>query len=190
MKCYSKIILAAAILFSATVPGYSQRTIAGSSFVEVCGSVPVPFSVPLNGIGASVLFGRYTTDGLWSVGVRGDNRVMLSPLDNEYDVSRVCASAERVWRIVASWNRRYNIYGGAGVQLGAEIIDPRGMLSSEEVITGRRAPFVYSCDAVLCAEAFIFPNVSFTMAVRPFFTGGSRYGIFFATASAGLRFSF
>jgi len=184
-----RTIILFAVLVSALLgqrPCSAQRTVAGSLFVDVRCSVPVG----PRGIGVSASLGKYTIDGYQDLGVRIDNRVMHSPLESEYDVTRICAEAERLWRIIATRNRVLNIYGGAGVALGAEVIDPRGMLGGGEKVEGKTAPFIYACFAALTTEVFITQSFSVTAEARPFLAGGTRYGCYSATADVGFRFTF
>lgn len=182
-----KALAFATVLFLSASLAFAQRTVSGTSVIDVSGSVPFTE----RGFGFSATYGKYLLDGFWNTGIRAETMVKISPeLQNEYDLLHVFASYERDWRLIASWNRVFNIYGGGGVLLGTEVIDPRNLLKDGEKVATSKASFMYGLCANACAELYLMPYFSVILSVKPYMVGGSRYGSFYAFASAGLRFSF
>lgn len=168
---------------------FAQRTVSGTSVIEICGGLSL-LDEPGTSVSASVAYGQYTIDGIWTAGVDFLNRIRETDLETEYDVTHITADFTRQWRIAATWNRILNLYAGVGAQLGVELLDPRSMLSAGERIEGSSALFLYGINGVISAEAYMMPYFSLYATAKPILMGGSRLGYYCMTASIGLRFSF
>lgn len=186
----SVVIIALALLLP--LSAFAQRTVNGTSIVELAGSVPIAD----RGAGFSVLYGRYVLDGFWDAGLVADTFVkdFTAPDHSaEYDVVHLSGAYERQWRIISTWNRVFNIYAGGGVFLGVELIDPFNKLDYRKTgdrVDSSSASFLYGASGAVSAELYILPYVSISVTARPKVFGGSNYGRFSAPASAGLRISF
>ncbi len=181
------VILFALSLF-ASLPVAAQRTVSGTSIIEA--GISAPASTSIKGIGATIVYGQYVLDGFWDAGVIMDSCVKTTESLSEYDVVHFLGEFERQWRVLSTWNRVFNIYGGLGLFLGAELIDPRGTLRAGERIEGSTFGFLYGAHAALSAEFYLFPYFSISLTGRPMAYGGSRYGWFSAPVTLGLRLSF
>ena len=156
MKKIFSIVLA--IIMSVGIAN-AQRTSAGYNFISA--SFPVSFTG--DGL-AGISYGRYQLRGYWDTEVKFVNRNAASRIgDCEY--SDITAGWNYMYRLVSTRNRAFSIYTGAGMFLGAEVLDVFGKFdSSKGIITGCSNHFLYGVAA--SAEAEVYLSKKFAMALR------------------------
>ena len=137
----------------------AQRTSAGYNFLSA--SFPVSFT----GEGlAGVSYGRYQLRGYWDAEMRFVNRNATCEL-GDYGYSDITAGWNYMYRLLSTRNRALSIYTGAGVFLGAEVMDVFNNFDTSKGLPmdcGNR--FLYGVAA--SAEAEVYLSRTIALALR------------------------
>ena len=148
----------------------AQRTMAGQGFLSADGLYD------FENFGAIAEYGQYTLGGFWSVGASG--HFYDTPTSSKYNLEYVhCyVFGGYMHRLAGTRRRSVNLYGGGGVFLGAEVLDPMSRLPKDTVLGIGRTVFLYGVYAGLSAEFFIVEKLAVTVnAIAPLnFSSGIR----------------
>ena len=141
-------------------------------------------------IGGSLAWGMYGNHDYWSVKARFNP--FTQHYDSRYDVQYVHATvgADWMWRIVSDRRRIVSLYGGGGVFLGAEIIDPWKRLPKHLEVNGKKTVFLYGIDATVSMEVYFTKRTAFVLSSWiPLTIPSSARPVHFVM-DAGVRVSF
>jgi len=185
-----KYTFIAILCFLACLPSRGQRTMSGSGFVEAAGRSTVSF------VGASLSYGQYTMNGRWRASAVTDgHRVGL--VSSRGDglgtllFGQAAIGGDYMHRLWCTGNRRFSAYGGGGLLLGIEAVDPLEARPNGGIIPyGDDHTFIYGPSAGVEAEWFVAGGLALTASAGGSFLEGSQVGLFFFTSSAGLRWNF
>jgi len=132
---YCMIIGAMLMFFS--IPASAQRTISGQSALGL--------SARYNGtsVGAEAFYEMYTLNGYWQAGLQGNQYRDLLSNGNSLEYMHALAQGGYLFRLVGTRSRSLSLYGGAGVQLGVEILDVWHRLPRYMDIDRSRYGFIY-----------------------------------------------
>lgn len=191
MHLLRKIILSAAALLLAT-NAFCQRTAIGTIYVSAYGNCS------FSGFGGGAEAGMYNAMGQWKVGLSDANRrASVYNADNiiqghiGYMHLEFCG--DYLWRIVSSHDRRLNFYGGAGLFIGVELIDPAKRWPQNSVFPFAKSnTFLYGVDAQLEFEWFpvrTAPNLALIVGGRLPVNFSSQIRKFNQEVSVGIRYN-
>ena len=132
----------------------AQRTMAGQGYISA------DCLYDFENFGAKAEYGQYTLGGFWSVGASG--HFYDAPTSSKYNLEYVhCyVFGGYMHRLVGTRRRSVNLYGGGGVFMGAEVLDPMSRLPKDTVLGIGRTAFLYGVYAGLSAEFFIVEKVA------------------------------
>ena len=159
----------------------AQRTMLGQKIVSV--SAGYNFS----GFGANAAFGGCTMYGHWLTELSGD--LYKHPLSNGnlLEYGQVILSGNYMAAIIRTRSRNLNIYGGGGVFLGYEAVDPFHHLP-KLIETGlEEGYFLYGILAGLDYEVFITRKIAIILSGRFPLNFSSRLDRLHYQATIGLR---
>lgn len=186
MKVRRYILFVFAVVLAAA-PASAQRTMPGQSFVDLRGTFP---------IGGGVSYGQYLVSSYWKAGVgtmrqreylRVDGIVGETPLD----VWQAKAEGDFMYRLVSTRSRIFSIYGGGGLWLGAEKVDPFRTLPSDVIVDlDGQYRFIFGATPRLELEFFIGNHVAVLVGGRLPCAVFSQIRVVTLQADAGLRVAF
>ena len=190
-------ILPVVFLLCTAITANAQRTAIGTYY----GSLQANCS--FSGIGADLSAGTYTATGLWKITVSDANRTVRvvgggEGEEGKYHGSIGCmhilAKGDYLWRIVNNHSRTLNFYGGAGLFLGMELLDPAHTWPKDSVFPfdGRNS-FLYGLEAQLEFEWFFLrsvPDLAIVFDGSLPFNFSSKISKFNQEVSLGLRYNF
>ena len=132
----------------------AQRTMAGQGYISA------DCLYDFENFGAKAEYGQYTLGGFWSVGASG--HFYDATTTSKYSLEYVHCNAfgGYMHRLVGTRRRSVNLYGGGGVFMGAEVLDPMSRLPKDTVLGIGRTAFLYGVYAGLSAEFFIVEKVA------------------------------
>lgn len=148
----------------------AQRTMAGQGYISA------DCLYDFENFGAKAEYGQYTLGGFWSVGASG--HFYDATTTSKYSLEYVHCNAfgGYMHRLVCTRRRSGNLYGGGGVFIGAEVLDPINRLPKDTILGANRARFLYGVYVGLSAELFIVEKLAVTVnAIAPLnFSSGIR----------------
>lgn len=194
---YSKIFLSIlpCLLLAGRLDAKTQRTSSGTVFVSaMTGTTFSAFGI------ATLDAGVYTPTGIVkgsvsmmniAFGVRGSEGEPLGRIT----FAQSTFGAGYLWRILDSTNRVFGIYGGGGLFIGMESVDPFGTFRKDAMLKFDKSnSFIYGLCGDASLEWFflprIVPNMAAVLGLRLPLTFGSQAQLFQPELSAGLRFNF
>ena len=132
----------------------AQRTMAGQGFLSA------DCLYDIENFGAMAEYGQYTLGGFWTVGA--SCHFYDAPTSSKYNLEYVhCyVFGGYMHRLAGTRRRSVNLYGGGGVFMGAEVLDPMSRLPKDTVLGIGRTVFLYGVYAGLSAEFFIVEKVA------------------------------
>lgn len=176
------ILLAFAGLALSMQVSSAQRTSVGTPFAGV--SAVSSFT----GSGCQVEFGQYKLGGFWKGTLSGVNRGLSLEDGSGRAVGtvpylHVDFDAEYLWRLYGSRARKVNLYGGGGVFLGYESIDPYGRTPKGVALPYEtRTAFLYGVSATAEVEWFFLSRLVPCLAA----VGGGRMPVNFSSLVSNL----
>ena len=178
MKRFSLVV---GLVIISCASASAQRTMVGQNAVRLaCLRTDSAF-------GAEAFFSRYTLLGYWEVGVSGRDYARMTTADVSLNYMNVAAEGDYLFRLAGSRNRALSLYGGGGVFLGYEAIDPAGNLPHNITTSLASGYFLYGIAAKLTAEVFISPRVALDFSGSVPLNFNSPLGIFHWDAGIGLK---
>lgn len=173
-------------------PASAQRTAPGSW--HVAGSWVTPF-YSLGG--GELSGGRYGVTDQWQAAVGAVNRQAAETGSGEMvDLLRVRAEGRWLFRVFNTRSRALNVYAGAGLFVGAELLDPSSRLSpsTESGLSNNGysgTAFIYGLSPRLEAELFVSEWVALYGSVSvPVCMGTRLPSVIDCEAGVGVRFNF
>lgn len=128
MRRIVSILVTFIAVIAVSAEASAQHTAVGQGLVSL--HLEYPFS---NSFDVRASYGKYVGIGYWDAGVSvADRRCRASESGSIYSFTHANAYGEFMFRCVSDRSRRFNLYAGAGIFLGAEITDPFGMLKNGE----------------------------------------------------------
>ena len=148
----------------------AQRTMAGQGFLSA------DCLYDFENFGAMAEYGQYTLDGFWMVGANGHLYDTATSSEYRLEYTHCYAFGGYMHRLAGTRGRSVNLYGGGGVFIGAEVLDPINRLPKDTILGANRARFLYGVYAGLSAEFFIVEKLAVTVnAIAPLnFSSGIR----------------
>lgn len=189
----SGALLAAALLCLLPCEARAQRTAIGTVY-GAAGAV-----TSFSGFGGQAEAGLYNAVGLWKaslscVGRKASVYNSSDVLQGKADYLHLGLSVDHLWRIVKNHSRTLNLYAGAGVFLGMEMIDPSNRWPSGSVFPfSSRNTFLYGIDAQMEFEWFFLrsvPNLALVTGVRLPLNFSSQIKKFNQEFSLGVKYNF
>lgn len=192
MYLFMRKLILAAFCLCFSVGGFSafaQRTAIGTKFISA------EATTSFSGFGGGIDVGMYNSMGLWRVQVsdtfRRLNLQSGSGAEGKFAFMHLEADFSHLWRICANHSRTVNFYGGPGVFLGLETLDPFKKWPSGVVFPYQvRDKFIYGVDAQLEFEWFPFrkaSNLAFIVDGRIPVNFASQVSKFNYEVAVGLR---
>lgn len=188
MKIRRHIILSLVIILSAAcLSSYAQRTMRGQYFVDLGVRYPV---------GAQVSVGQYLIPAYWKAGVelmrmREYLKAGGAVEELSLDIWQAKAQGEFMYRLVSTRSRALSLYGGAGVWIGAEAVDPLYRVPEDIIISlDRKYTFVTGVTPKIEMEVFMGNHVALVLGGQLPLAFMSRIRVVSAQATAGIRVAF
>lgn len=132
----------------------AQRTMAGQGFLSADGLYD------FENFGAMAEYGQYTLGGFWMVGANGHLYDTATSSEYRLEYTHCYAFGGYMHRLAGTRRRSVNLYGGGGVFMGTEVLDPMSRLPKDTVLGIGRTAFLYGVYAGLSAEFFIVEKVA------------------------------
>ena len=171
-------------VFLSCVPLFAQRTMAGHA--ELSGSGTMAF----DSFGASLSCGIYTLGGFWDGGFSLVNHEAELSSGEILPYVHAAAFGGYNQRIIATSDRRFGLYAGAGVFIGYEMIDPRETVSPDVVTGLEDETVIYGLYAKAEVEAFLTGHVALVPFVKvPYCLSSQVYSVLYE-AGVSLRYNF
>lgn len=149
-------IIALALLLA--LPLSAQRTSNRQFFVEAGSGYPYMGHVGV---------GQYQLNGYWEASVGAVYHSVLLSSGIRLPFSPVTARGNYMWRMVSTRSRCVNLYGGCGLQMGCELIDPFHELpGSVDLGLDRKQSFIIGPSADLALELFPLRQVGMVLGGR------------------------
>lgn len=149
-------IIVSAILISYNV--MAQRTMPGEKMVGISAGYN------FEGTGVSATFGGYTKSGYWQTGLSGDMyNKPLSAGNDRLEYCHIAASGYYMAALARTRSRSFNLYGGGGIFMGYEAVDPFRRLPKSIETNLKNGYFLYGLFAGLESEIFLTRRVALTV---------------------------
>lgn len=132
----------------------AQRTMAGQGFLSA------DCLYDFENFGAMAEYGQYTLGGFWTVGASGHFYDAMTSSKYNLEYVHCYAFGGYMHRLAGTRRRSVNLYGGGGVFMGAEVLDPMSRLPKDTVLGIGKTAFLYGVYAGLSAEFFIVEKVA------------------------------
>ena len=132
----------------------AQRTMAGQGYISA------DCLYDFEKFGAMAEYGQYTLGGFWAVGASGHLYDTATSSEYRLEYTHCYAFGGYMHRLAGTRRRSVNLYGGGGVFMGAEVLDPMSRLPKDTVLGIGRTAFLYGVYAGLSAEFFIVEKVA------------------------------
>ena len=113
--------------------------------------------------GAEAVFSKYTLGGFWEAGISAKQYVRPTSSAISINSLDIVAEGDFLFRFVGARNRCVNLYGGGGVFLGYEAIDPFLRIPGTIRTNLSKGYFLYGLQAKLMAEFFVSKTVALTI---------------------------
>lgn len=136
------------------VDASAQRTMEGQGYLSA------DSLYDLDNFGVKAEYGQYTLGGFWMVGVNGHLYDTATSSGYCLEYIHCYAFGGYMQRLAGTRRRSVNLYGGCGVFIGAEVIDPMSRLPKDAVLGIDRSGFLYGLFAGLSAEFFVVEKVA------------------------------
>lgn len=186
-RCAQRTVIKAAILliFISANDAMAQRTMKGQLFVGTESMVSI---VDPRDHGLSLEFGQYTLKGLWSCRCTSTSNRAKILSEHTLNYMDICGEGGYLYRIVASRNRQFNLYGGGGVFIGYELYDPSGLLPSHIATElPKSGQFLYGITPRLEFEAFLSRKIGLSLGLSGPINFTSLVSMFRPRVSLGIR---
>ena len=132
----------------------AQRTMAGQGYISA------DCLYDFENFGAIAEYGQYTLGGFWTVGASGHFYDAMTSSKYNLEYVHYYAFGGYMHRLAGTRRRSVNLYGGGGVFMGAEVLDPMSRLPKDTVLGIGKTAFLYGVYAGLSAEFFIVEKVA------------------------------
>ena len=181
MKGSLKYFILSAALFWCCNQASAQRTMPGRSTVAIMGG--------WNGssVRAGAFFGQYTLNGYWEAGLVGDEHMIPMSVGGKLHCDDVVVSGEYQFRMAAARSRVFNLYGGGGVFLGAELVDPMRRLPDYLSLPVPSVSFQWGIYAKMVAELYLGRRLAVTASASVPLTPGNKFRVLGYTVGIGLK---
>lgn len=173
-------ILAAALLWCCTQAS-AQRTMPGRSSVAIMGGWNGP------SVSAGAFFSQYTLNGFWEAGIVGHDYTLPMSVGGRLRYDHVAACGGYQFRLVANRSRSANLYGGGGVFVGAELVDPVRELPDYLSLPVPSRSFLFGIYAKTEAEFFIGRRLAITVEAGSQLTPSNKLRLVGFIAGLGLK---
>lgn len=102
----------------------------------------------------------WTLWGNWNAGAFG--RMYSNPVDETYRLehSHVGVESEAMFRVLSTRSRMFSLYLGGGAFIGAELVDPRGVLPDWMSLQTERNRFLYGIHGAAEMDLYILKRLS------------------------------
>ena len=113
--------------------------------------------------GAEAVFSQYTLGGFWEVGLSAKQYGRPTSVAISIYSLNTVAEGAYMFRLVGTKSRSVNLYGGAGVFMGYETVDPMHRIPWTIQTNLKKGYFLYGLQAKLAAEFFVSRTVALTL---------------------------
>ena len=113
--------------------------------------------------GAEAFFGQYTLTGYWEAGVMADDYHATLSTGQRLQYDHLAAAGDFMFRLAATRSRSVNLYAGAGVFAGVEMVDPFHRLPTYLDLPVASKSFLYGLYAKALAEFYLGRRFAFTV---------------------------
>lgn len=137
--------------------------------------------------GAEAFFGQYTLVGYWEAGVTADNYYASLSTGQRLQYGHLAAAGDFMFRLAANRQRSVNLYTGAGVFAGVEMVDPFHRLPSYLDLPVAGKSFLYGLYGKVLAEFYLGRRFAFTVEGCVPMTFPGRLGWLRWKAGIGLK---
>ena len=181
MKGATKYFILAAALFWCCTQASAQRTMPGRCSVAIIGG--------WNGssVSAEAFFSQYTLTGFWEAGVVGYDYILPINVGGKLRYDQLAVAGGYQFRLAATRDRAVNLYGGGGIYIGAELVDPLRQLPSYYTIPAKSESFLYGIYAKTEAEFFLGRRLAITVETAAHLNPSSKLHLFHFIAGLGLK---
>jgi len=184
IRRYILVALSLLLLFGGQAN--AQRTMKGQMFLDLAGHYP---------IGGSVNVGQYLMPGYWMAGLeelRMREYLLLGDTDAvALDIWHTKLQGSFFYRLVSTRSRALSLYGGAGVWVGLESVDPFKKLPDTIVLPGLPDhKFVFGVTPEVNMEVFMGSHFALVVGGRLPLAFLSNIRMVTAQARAGFRIAF
>ena len=181
MKETLKYFILAAALFWCCTQASAQRTMPGRSCVAILGG--------WNGssVSAGAFYSQYTLNGFWEAGITGSDYTLPISVGGSLRYDHLVVAGGYQFRLAASRSRALNLYGGGGIFIGAELVDPMRQLPDYLSLSVPSESFLYGIYAKTEAEFFIGRRFAITAEAGSQLTPSDKLRLFGFIAGLGFK---
>ena len=140
-------------------------------------------------VGAEAFYEMYTLNGYWQAGLQGSQYRGLLSNGNSLEYMHALAQGGYLFRLVGTRSRSLSLYGGAGVQLGVEILDVWHRLPRYMDIDRSRYGFIYGLYGSAVLEWFVAKRFAILLQGQVPVSFGSAMGAVRWNAGIGLKWN-
>ncbi len=171
----------------------AQRTATGKPFIGISQFVS-GYSIPSGGLG--IEGGQYLLNSYWKVGVRAidwNQKIVRMRTEDDkpvyFDHILWNLSGSWMYRLLASYDRRFNVYVGAGAFLGINQYEVFHKLPEETPGEFPHEEFVYGAEPRVEIEFFPFRRTALVLGVQSplTFSSSLKTDRWHVSASLGVR---
>ena len=177
VKSYSTLVCLFLLL---CIPSHAQRTMKGQPFA---GAAFLWGGAPSGEIRA----GQYQSSFLWDAALRASSFCKTLSTDDSLDCLDITLAGSWQWRILSDRSRIANLYAGAGVFAGYEVLDPLNRLPETVDLGFKKGSIIYGVQPCVSMEVFFCRRVALVISSSALLTFNSPLGVFRWDVSAGIR---
>lgn len=137
--------------------------------------------------GAEAFFGQYVLAGYWSAGFVADDYNTPLSTGGQLQYDHLSVGGEFMFRLAATRGRTINLYTGAGVFAGMELVDPFHRLPSYIGLSIPGRSFLYGIYGKALAEFYLGRYFALTLECSVPMTFPGRLGWLRWNAGIGMR---
>jgi hypothetical protein len=180
------------LLHASPREAFAQRTATGKPFIGLSAYVSA-YAVPSGGVG--IEGGQYLSRSYWKAGVRAVdwNQKIAGTADSgspvHFDHILWNLSGAWMYRLAATYSRRFNLYVGGGAFVGLNHYEVFRKLPGELAGGFPKAEFVYGVEPAVDIEIFPFRRVAILIGIQSPLTFNSslKTDLWHLSGSIGVR---
>ena len=181
------------LLYASPREAFAQRTATGKPFIGLSAYVSA-YAVPSGGVG--IEGGQYLSRSYWKAGVRAVdwNQKIAGAVDGSgspllFDHILWNLSGAWMYRLAATYSRRFNLYVGGGAFVGLNHYEVFRHLPADRSGGFPKVEFVYGVEPSVDIEFFPFRSVALVLGIQSPFTFRSSLStdLWHLSGSIGVR---
>ena len=138
-------------------------------------------------VSAGAFFSQYTLNGFWEAGIVGNDYTLPMSVGGCLRYNHLAAAGGYQFRLVANRSRSVNLYGGGGVFIGAELVDPMRQLPDYFSLSIPSESFLYGIYAKTEVEFCIGRRFAITVEAGSGLTPSNKLRLFGFIAGLGFK---